>query len=167
MATLAGVANYWAADNQGAIIGVNALAGKDFVKRNLGITAVQARNAASLDALKDPSAKLAAYHNALNAQVDIAGEQWAKDVALLLLKGLPKEKAEQIALGWASQDINKSKQILALDFPLMENMDLLATAEAGAGTQIHLGSADKLEKYDKYKAAYKAKKAKKRAKAQK
>ncbi len=161
---LAGV-TYWGLNN-GALAITDAGA-TDFVRRNLGIDTLQKRNIAALESLENPAATLGNYHDELNAKIAEAGAQWKNDVTSLLDKGLPKEFAERQALKWADQAIDKERTMLSFTYPLADNMDILATAQAKAGTAIHLGGKDKSDKYEKYKAAYKTRKAKKKAKAQK
>lgn len=155
--------NYWVYDDVAKAITLTDNGARDFVKAELGIAAQQNYNAAALDVLQDPKTQIAAYNTALDVIIKTAGIAFKKDVKELMDLGLPEESAKKTALTKANAVISGERAILDYKYPLINNMDVMASAQAKAGLSFHVPQpfGGNQNKHEKYKAAYKAQKANK------
>jgi hypothetical protein len=136
---------------------------KALLSRELGYIAQEKYNLAAINAMAHPDTQLEKYYKALEEDTKTAADVYIKDVNTLIDIGYPTERAHDIALTTANDVMNGRKKLLAARFPLVGDLDLLASAAAKAGTKVHVpavfgqpSSAVVPAKYEKYRAAYKA-----------
>lgn len=148
--------------NQGSVgVAVSDASAAKYVRKELGLEVMEARNKKALAVLADPAAQLGLYQTEVAKKTTEAGKMFKVDFDELMTYGYPEDKAKAIALEKAGNYLNDEMKILDVQWPYVNDMNLLATATAKAGVNLTGVSQSKQAKYE---AAYKARKAKKAAK---
>lgn len=117
---------------------------ESLLARNSGVSFEQLQNKAILEMVANPATELGKYDTAVNAAITAEGLQMVKDFEQLQKLGLPEEKVKEIVLGKAQRRLADTIQILKYSYPLAGDMDILASAAAKAGTQIHVSARKKI-----------------------
>lgn len=103
---------------------------KDFLSAELGFSSAKARNEKILITLADPAAAITKYNSELDKVVKKGATHYKTDYEKLLSLGLTDEKAQQYAKEKAEAFITDEKRILDFEYPLMNDINTLASAKA-------------------------------------
>lgn len=109
---------------------------KQYLSAELGFSSTKARNDRILATMDNPSAMIQVYNTALDNLVKKGAGHYKYDYDKLLTLGLSDEKAQTIAKQKAEAFINSEKTILDFEFPLMGDINILASAQAKTSIQI-------------------------------
>lgn len=109
---------------------------KSYLSSELGFSAAKTRNTKILTIMENPTPPLAAYNKALDDLVLIGAGHYKNDYEKLLSLGLSDNVAQNIAKQKAQAFINSEKDILDFEYPLINDINTLASAKAK--TAIHI-----------------------------
>lgn len=107
-----------------------------YLSRDLGIESAKARNNSILATMGDPEKQLDDYNTALDTLLDKAATVYKHAFDKLTSLGLPAEKAQQVAKNKAAIFIQHEKTILDLEFPLANDINVLASIKAKSSINI-------------------------------
>lgn len=109
---------------------------KDYLSAELGVSEAKTKNTKILKIMADPAAEITKYDDAMSELIKKGAVHYKADYEKLLSLGLPDDRAQRFAKQKASAFINSEKEILDFEYPLMSDINVLASATAK--TPIHI-----------------------------
>ena len=144
----------------------------DFVAERLGresgLMGQQLRNMNAIRMANDPDGQYTAYMNDMTDSIKAIAPTWQSDFSSLIAAGLSEEEAKSYADNAAKISLSTRAPILNLKYPFANDIDMLASAAAKAGTQFHVpgGKANTdVDSRKQWKNEYKAKRKAKKNKS--
>lgn len=108
------------------------------LSRGMGIDRAKNKSVSILKALGDPGTQLDDYNTALDLLLEKAAIVYKDAYNRLVKIGTPTQAAQEAAKTKASNFMIYEKKILDLEYPLANDIDILATATAK--THVNVGS---------------------------
>lgn len=108
----------------------------ELLERSTGLTREAKRQSDILGALANPDTAYVKYAAEAKKKAAVAGDMIAKDYKTLIDEGFTAQQAYATAYEKGSKYLDSEMALLKIQYPIANNLDLLA--EATAGTKVNL-----------------------------
>ena len=109
---------------------------KDYLSAELGVSEAQAKNTKILAIMDNPSTEIGKYDTAMDNLIKKGAVHYKTDYDKLVSLGISDERAQRFAKQKAAAFINSEKEILDFEYPLMSDINVLASATAKTSINI-------------------------------